>query len=236
MKTSESIKNVAAALLKVQRELEPIKKDRENTHFHHKYATLDAITERVVEVLNKHGLLLVQGGGERAWENSGMLVETRFIHPESNEWIASTVELPLAKADPQGAGSAITYGRRYGLLAALGITTEDDDDAQTVSQPVRQLQSVAAQTGHRQPPPPVPAFAARAAEVAACPKCGSDMWDNRKDKKNPKAPDFKCKDRSCDGVIWPPKPGDKPATQHVGPGLNDRQPEPTENNDDDLPF
>lgn len=31
------------------------------------------------------------------------------------------------------------------------------------------------------------------------------MWDNREGKRNPKAPDFKCKDRSCDGVIWPPR-------------------------------
>lgn len=37
----------------------------------------------------------------------------------------------------------------------------------------------------------------------ACPKCGGWMWDNRADKRNPKAPDFKCRDRSCDGVLWP---------------------------------
>jgi hypothetical protein len=39
----------------------------------------------------------------------------------------------------------------------------------------------------------------------ACPKCGGAMWDNRVGKRNPKAPDFKCKDRECDGVIWPPR-------------------------------
>jgi hypothetical protein len=38
-----------------------------------------------------------------------------------------------------------------------------------------------------------------------CPKCGGDMWDNRESKRNPKAPDFKCKDKSCDGIIWPPR-------------------------------
>jgi hypothetical protein len=32
------------------------------------------------------------------------------------------------------------------------------------------------------------------------------MWDNRISKRNPKAPDFKCRSRSCDGVIWPPRP------------------------------
>jgi hypothetical protein len=43
------------------------------------------------------------------------------------------------------------------------------------------------------------------AGVPNCPKCGGAMWDNREGKRNPKAPDFKCKDRSCDGVIWPPR-------------------------------
>ena len=38
-----------------------------------------------------------------------------------------------------------------------------------------------------------------------CPKCNAEMWDNRNKKKNPKAPDYKCKDTNCDGVIWPPK-------------------------------
>lgn len=40
-----------------------------------------------------------------------------------------------------------------------------------------------------------------------CPKCQGHMWDNRKTKLNPKQPDFKCKDKQCDGVIWPPRDG-----------------------------
>jgi hypothetical protein len=47
------------------------------------------------------------------------------------------------------------------------------------------------------------------AEVS-CPKCGGKMWDNTVTKTNPKAPDFKCRDRACDGVIWPPKNGAAP--------------------------
>jgi hypothetical protein len=42
-----------------------------------------------------------------------------------------------------------------------------------------------------------------ATDVPPCPKCGGRMWDNRIGKRNPRAPDFKCRDRSCDGVIWP---------------------------------
>jgi hypothetical protein len=45
----------------------------------------------------------------------------------------------------------------------------------------------------------------RASDEPSCPKCGGRMWDNRATKRNPRAPDFKCRDRSCDGVIWPPR-------------------------------
>jgi hypothetical protein len=42
-----------------------------------------------------------------------------------------------------------------------------------------------------------------ASDEPTCPKCGGRMWDNRLSKRNPKAPDFKCRNRACDGVIWP---------------------------------
>jgi len=47
-----------------------------------------------------------------------------------------------------------------------------------------------------------------------CPKCSGEMWDNRKDKKNPRAPDYKCKDKTCDGAFWPGQwpPKEAPAT------------------------
>lgn len=47
----------------------------------------------------------------------------------------------------------------------------------------------------------------------SCPNCNGPMWDNRVDKRNPKAPDFKCKDKNCDGVIWPPRSWDNSQDQ-----------------------
>ena len=38
-----------------------------------------------------------------------------------------------------------------------------------------------------------------------CPKCAGQMWDNRPGKRNPRAPDYKCKTDGCEGVIWPPR-------------------------------
>lgn len=54
--------------------------------------------------------------------------------------------------------------------------------------------------------------------VPVCPRCQGPMWDNRESKRNPKAPDFKCKDRNCDGVIWPPRDGRSPAPAAPAPG------------------
>ena len=66
-----------------------------------------------------------------------------------------------------------------------------------------------------------------ALDEQSCPKCGGRMWDNRLTKRNPKAPDYKCRDRSCDGVIWPPK-GERAAE----PAKADKRVEETE----EIPF
>ena len=90
--------------------------------------------------------------------------------------------------------------------------------------------------------------AAATGEAPQCPKCGGDMWDNRASKRNPKAPDFKCKNRDCDGVVWPPRDGapraGAPAMAGAG-GVPSGRPAATEfddfadagaGDDDDLPF
>lgn len=50
-----------------------------------------------------------------------------------------------------------------------------------------------------------------------CPVCGNEMWDNREGKRNPKAPDFKCKDKDCEGVIWPPRGAKSAPRSSVAP-------------------
>ena len=67
--------------------------------------------------------------------------------------------------------------------------------------------------------PAAPAPATRQLDEESCPKCGGRTWDNRLTKKNPRAPDFKCRDRTCDGVIWPPNPGEKIVREEGGPGM-----------------
>ncbi len=132
MMHSETIASLAAALVKAQGEMPSVTKDRDNPHFKFRYATLDAILDTVKPVLAKHGLAIFQSGGEST--PASVTVETMVLHA-SGEWIMSSVTIPLAKQDAQGVGSGMTYGRRYGLSAALSLATDDDDDANAASKP-----------------------------------------------------------------------------------------------------
>ena len=63
-------------------------------------------------------------------------------------------------------------------------------------------------------------------EQVNCPKCGGRTWDNRLTKRNPKAPDFKCRDRSCDGVVWPPRGGASSSESDAVPSAAEPTPAP----------
>ena len=129
MKTSTSIGAIAPALVAAAAELQPVAKDAINPAFRNKYATLDAIMDQVRPVLAKHGLAVLQTGTAPETVDGRLTsvgIETMLLH-KSGEWIASSVTLPVEKLTAQGAGSAISYGRRYGLSAILGLTADDDD-------------------------------------------------------------------------------------------------------------
>lgn len=228
MKHSEKIGEITKALILVQQEVEPIKKDSVNPHFKNSYASLDAIIEKVLPILSKHGIALVQGGSEN---ERGVAVNTMLMHT-SGEWVESEFVLPLEKATAQSAGSAISYGRRYGVASILALTMEDDDGEAAVRlQSVQGAMGRAPSEGWKGVEKSVGAVASPA---VACPVCHSDMYDNRFTKKNPKQPDYKCKDPKCNGVIWPPRGGAQAQTQQTtqavksqlggGPGMQEWTP------------
>jgi hypothetical protein len=95
---------------------------------------------------------------------------------------------------------AVTYARRYGRPRVESAATEPAQ----VATPMERETEVAFSA---EPSVAPAATGPLASHEPSCPKCGGRMWDNRLTKRNPKAPDYKCRDRSCDGVIWPPKPG-----------------------------
>jgi hypothetical protein len=140
MKTSESVAQIGAALAAAQAEIKTVVKDRTNPHFKNRYATLDAIMETVRPVLAKHGLSIVQGctiPSEVDGRLTGFAVETMVLHA-SGEFLSNMVFMPLAKQSAQDAGSALTYGRRYGVSALLSLATDDDDDGEQAVAPTRQ--------------------------------------------------------------------------------------------------
>jgi hypothetical protein len=118
------MKNVAAALVKAQTQFGPALKSSSNPHFKSKYADLAACVEAVVDALNANGIALMQQTRECA---DGVVVETVFIHESGETLTSGPLHVPAAKHDPQGYGSALTYARRYSLMAACGIAPEDDD-------------------------------------------------------------------------------------------------------------
>lgn len=123
MKYSDSITNIAVALVKAQSEIEDAVKDTANNHLKTKYADLNSVRAVIRKPLADNGLCVIQGP-RRA--EGGVEVETMILHT-SGEWISEDVFIPVNKWDAHGMGSGITYGRRYGLMSLLCIGTEDDD-------------------------------------------------------------------------------------------------------------
>ena len=130
MNKSESIKNIAVALVKFQEEVKNPPKSADNPFFKSKYTTLDVIVDTIKPLLAKQGLSYIQscgGDGEK-------VSVTTFIMHTSGEWIETDpLVLKADKATAQGAGSAITYARRYALAATLGIASDEDDDGNIAS-------------------------------------------------------------------------------------------------------
>lgn len=121
---SDSITQIAAALAKAQGAMQHASKDQTNPHFRQKYADLASVIDAVREPFAKNGLSFMQ---RTSTIDSGVTVTTILLH-ESGEWISDTgLPVPVSKNDAQGVGSALTYGRRYTLMAMAGLAPDDDD-------------------------------------------------------------------------------------------------------------
>ena len=118
------MKEIASALVKAQKAFGPALKTATNPHFRSRYADLSACVEAVIGALNDNGIFLMQ----KCYDNAdGVTVETIFIHESGETLECGILTVPATKHDAQGYGSALTYARRYSLMAACGIAPEDDD-------------------------------------------------------------------------------------------------------------
>lgn len=125
MKMSESIANISKALSSFQKEVKQPIKDGTNPHFRSKYITLDGTVKAIHDCAPNHGLSYTQ---MPITTETGVGVVTLIMH-ESGEFIQfEPFTLPMEKKTAQGAGSGITYAKRYALSAAFGIVSDLDDD------------------------------------------------------------------------------------------------------------
>jgi hypothetical protein len=118
------MKLIATAMVKAQKEFGPALKSSTNPFFTSKYADLAACVEAVIDALNNNGIALIQKCHE---SDTGVNVETLLLHESGESLSCGVLHVPASKQDPQGYGSALTYARRYSLMAACGIAPEDDD-------------------------------------------------------------------------------------------------------------
>jgi hypothetical protein len=131
------MKGIATALAKAQANMGKALKQANNPHFRSKYADLGNVMDACLPALNEAGIALIQPTGE---DEHGRYVETILIHGESGESLTCRVPLIVSKNDMQGYGSAVTYARRYGLMAMAGIAPEDDDGLAASKAPPKQDQ------------------------------------------------------------------------------------------------
>lgn len=118
------MKQIAMALVKAQRKFAPALKTNANPFFKSKYADLSVCIEAVIDALHNNGIALIQRNHD--CEN-GVKVETILLHVSGEEYSGGILHVPAIKNDPQAYGSALTYCRRYSLMATCGIAPEDDD-------------------------------------------------------------------------------------------------------------
>jgi hypothetical protein len=123
---SDSIANLTLALSIVQGKMSHAVKDSANPFFKSKYADLESVWDACRSLLSENGLAIMQFPGLYSELDKSMSLTTVIGH-KSGEWISQEMSVPVTKPDAQGAGSALTYMRRYALAAVVGVVQADDD-------------------------------------------------------------------------------------------------------------
>ena len=123
---TESINELAAALAKAQGQMEAARFNKTNTHFRQKYADFTSVREASRKPLADNGLAVMQ----YCEQVEGKYVLVTLLAHTSGQWIKSYFPLTPKDMSCQSIGSAMTYAKRYGLSAMLGIVADDDDDGE----------------------------------------------------------------------------------------------------------
>jgi len=115
--------NIYEAINNVKLSLGKIHKDGKNPHFKSTHLTLAGISEALEPVLAENKLALLQ-----RVNGLSLITELRLLGSDGDNYLLT--DMPLIGNDMQKLGSAITYARRYSIVALFGIL-DTDDDAET---------------------------------------------------------------------------------------------------------
>jgi hypothetical protein len=123
VKSSDQLEKLSLALCAAQGAMGGAVKGSANPFFKSSYADLTSVIKAIKQPCFDNGLSYVQLPHR---DGNSIGVVTRLMHT-SGQWLENEFTLPMVKGDPQAAGSAITYARRYALQALFGIPAVDDD-------------------------------------------------------------------------------------------------------------
>lgn len=116
--------NIASAYVAAFAKIGVAMKDANNPHFKSKYADITSVINTIKPALAEHGLAFIQTPQATT---DGVTVLTTLHHASGETMDLGSLFVPVARKDAQGFGSAMTYARRYALLCAFGVPTDDDD-------------------------------------------------------------------------------------------------------------
>ena len=138
METSETKAELFKAFANFKKKLKQPLKDANNPFFKSKYVPLENVVQVVDEAMMDTGLSYTQGIADL--EEGYLRVDTIVLHESGEYMVIKGSKVKPVKNDPQSAGSAITYARRYSLSTAFGIASDPDDDGNGASQQAKNNQ------------------------------------------------------------------------------------------------
>ena len=125
LKFSDQIDQISTALAKAQGELQNVHKNAANPFFKSKYADLAEVLNIIRPVMADNGISITQHPSY----GEGNVYVTTLVSHSSGQWMQSCLSAPVAKADAQAVGSAVSYCRRY-AIASIAMVAQTDDDAE----------------------------------------------------------------------------------------------------------
>jgi hypothetical protein len=195
MNGSGQIYGLMAAVLK---EVGVIEKGRRNVQQGYQFRGIDDVYEAVHPLFAKHGIFTVprvlnEETNERTTQSGTVLRFVKltmaydFFAPDGSRVTAEMIGEAMDAGD-KASNKAMSAAQKYALIQTFCIPTGSTPDADFQT--------------HEDLQPDARQVSKSSTATEKCPQCQGAMWDNRESKRNPKAPDYKCKNRSCDGAIW----------------------------------